>query len=463
MHPEVMQRIGVIGLGKLGGSMAAAMAGQGFDVVGMDADPEAVRRLNAGHAPAPEAGLEELVAGNRERLRGTLDCAEAVRHGGVCFIVVPTPSDGRGAFSLEAARAACAAVGRALAGKPGYTLVVMASTVLPGSCRHGLVPVLERESGKRAGVDFGFCYSPEFIALGSVIRNFLNPDFTLVGEWDARSGASLEALYARVTTNGAPCQRMSLENAELAKIALNSYVTMKITFANTLAEICQVLPGGDVDAVTGAIGLDSRIGRKFLTGGVGFGGPCFPRDNVAFGFTARALGVEPDLAGATDRLNDRWLDASVARIRALAPAGAVVAVLGLAYKPGTPVIEASQSMLLAARLAQAGYRVQAYDPLAGAAARTAFREPVAVADGLGACLEGAELVAVTTTHPEFLALRAEDFRACAAPVTVYDPWRSLEAALAGRDGIRWVPFGRGSDGAEQAAALAALWAPPEAR
>ena len=151
-----------------------------------------------------------------------------------------------------------------------------------------MLPILERESGKKAGKDFGLCYSPEFIALGSIIRDFLNPDFTLLGEFDERCGAHLEEVYKRVMGPDTPCARMSLENAELTKISVNTYVTTKITFANMLAEMCEKLPGGNVDVVTNALGLDSRIGRKYLTGSIGYGGPCFPRDNVALSFMAPA-------------------------------------------------------------------------------------------------------------------------------------------------------------------------------
>src|SRR5207245_1039686 len=156
--------------------------------------------------------------------------------------------------------------GRALAQKADYHTVVLTSTVLPGASRYGLLPIHERSSGKRCGDDFGFCYSPEFVALGSVIRDFLHPDFLLIGEYDRRSGDELEAHYRDIVVNGAGAARMSVENAELAKISVNAYVTTKITFANMLAEICDRMPGGDVDVVSNAIGLDSRIGRKYLTG-----------------------------------------------------------------------------------------------------------------------------------------------------------------------------------------------------
>jgi UDPglucose 6-dehydrogenase len=175
--------------------------------------------------------------------------------------------------------------------------------VLPGSVRHGLLPVLEKESGKACGRDFGLCYSPEFIALGSVIHDFLNPDFCLIGEQDERAGKRLEACYLEIMANRPPCRRMSLENAELTKVALNTFVTTKITYANMLAELCARMPGGDVDTVSDALGLDTRIGRRYLTGGLGYGGPCFPRDNIALGYFARAVGADAGLAEATDRLN----------------------------------------------------------------------------------------------------------------------------------------------------------------
>ena len=194
-------------------------------------------------------------------------------------------------------------MGKALAKKKDYHNIVLTSTVLPGSTRQVLLPILEKESGKKAGRDFGLCYSPEFIALGSIISDFLNPDFTLLGELDEKCGEQVEEIYKQVMINGAPCARMSLENAELTKISVNTFVTTKITFANMLAEICEKLPGGDVDVVTNALGLDERIGRKYLTGALGYGGPCFPRDNVALTYIAKELGVEAGIAETTDRLN----------------------------------------------------------------------------------------------------------------------------------------------------------------
>src|SRR6476620_9156888 len=295
--------IAVIGLGKLGATMTACLASRGFNVIGVDVSQKAVSAMNAGRAPAQETGLDELIVKHKDRIRATLSHEDAILKSDLSFVIVPTPSDERGAFSLQYAAYAFEAIGKALAKRERYHTIVLTSTVLPGSTRYGLLPILEKHSGKRCGKDFGLCYSPEFIALGTVIRDYLNPDFYLVGEFDERSGAALESVNDRVALNKAPSKRMSLENAELAKISVNSFVTLKISYANMLADLCERIPGGDVDVVSDAIGMDKRIGRRYLTGGFGYGGPCFPRDNVALNFIGKHVGASTQLLEVNDDFN----------------------------------------------------------------------------------------------------------------------------------------------------------------
>lgn len=447
----------IVGLGKLGASMAAAIASRGFNVIGVDINRQAVDAVNAGHAPVQETGLDELIAANRERLRATTSHRDAILSSGVTFVIVPTPSDDSGAFSLQYAAWAFGEIGAALAEKKDYHLVVLTSTVLPGATRHGLLPILEQRSGKTCGAEFGLCFSPEFIALGSVIRDFLNPDFTLVGEFDDRSGRALEEAYAAIMPHHPPCQRMSLENAELTKISINAFVTTKITFANMLADLCERIPGGDVDVVSGALGLDARIGRKYLTGALGYGGPCFPRDNVALSYMARALGTRADLAETTDRMNRSLASTVLDRIGLSIERGATVAVLGLAYKPFSHVIEESQGMYLAKALSKHGARVVAHDPLASSMASQELKDQGLVLNSLEDCLSQALTVVVTTPDPIYLALTSKDFR---AGTTVVDCWRGLAANLANQSTIRYIPLGRSVDDAANNARLAALWSTP---
>lgn len=447
-------RYSIAGLGKLGASMAAAIASRGFDVIGVDIHASVIEAVNAGRAPVDETGLASTVEANRARLSATAYHAEAVARSDVTFVVVPTPSDSTGMFSLSYARYAFREIGRGLAEKENYHLVVLTSTVMPGSTRQVLIPELEAASGKRCGRDFGVCYSPEFIALGSILRDFLHPDFTLVGEFDEESGAILEGCYAEIVQNGAPCKRMSLENAELTKLAVNTFVTTKIAYANMLAELCEAIPGGDVDVVSDALGADKRIGRRYLAGGLGFGGPCFPRDNIALSAFGRRVGAATDIALATDAANRVPARRLVEYVCAVAPPEGTVAVLGLAYKPRSHVIERSQGLEAALAIADSGLRVVCYDPLAHEAARNELKDKAVVLDSVNACLRQADIVVIANPDAEFARLTPEDFPLRSPPVQVIDCWRLLRPELERSPQVRYRAVGVAGDVGD---AFAQLW------
>ena len=451
--------ISVFGLGKLGASMAGAFASKGFLVTGVDVNHEVVRALNEGRAPVPEPGLQELIQTHRNNLRATLSAEEAIGASEISFVIVPTPSDHDGSFSLQYAKHAFRGIGQALRGKQAYHTVVMTSTVLPGATRYGLLPVLERESGKQCGRDFGLCYNPEFIALGSVLRDFLNPDFYLLGQFDEKSGDMLEVVHHRVSESRAPVKRMSLENAELAKIAVNSFVTMKISFANLMAELCEKLPGGDVDVVSDALGMDRRIGRKYLTGGLGFGGPCFPRDNMALEFMGRMFGLDTRLLRANHEYNRGLATRISEKIVTLLPAGSTVAVLGLAYKPHTPVVEESPGVAICRALADGGFRVIGHDPLAVGEAGGILRYHAVLTSDLFEALENADAVVVTTPDPAYLQIVPNDISPKSQPILVLDPWRCLPPSWRGDKQIRYLAFGRASS-MDGEAVLRKKWSQP---
>lgn len=435
-------KVSISGLGKLGASMAAAIASRGHEVVGVDINAHAVDAVNNGHAPVGETGLEEMISANQDRIRATVDQQEAVLSTDLTFVIVPTPTDESGMFSTQYAVWAFREIGKALAKKDDYHLVVLTSTVAPGAMRRDLLPVLEEESGRRCGTDFGLCYSPEFIALGSVIRDFLNPDFTLVGEFDSRSGETLENAYREIMVNDAPCKRMSIENAELSKLAVNTFVTTKIAYANLLAALCEQLPNGDVDVVTDAIGQDRRIGRRYLSGGLGFGGPCFPRDNKALNAFSDTVGVDALIARSTDEFNRSQTNRLAIKLAAILPPGGTVAILGAAYKPHSHVVEESHSIKLALALANAGVRVTAFDPLARETAQLELKDKAVVLDDLPRCIDGADLVVVATPDPAFSDLQPEDFPQRDPKIVVYDCWRHLAHRLDGVDHIRYIALGR---------------------
>jgi UDPglucose 6-dehydrogenase len=416
-------RVAVVGLGKLGAPLAAVLAGKGNDVLGVDINPTAIQLLNDGRAPVQEPGLQELISASRERLSASTSVAEAA-DGDVSILLVPTPSDERGVFSNAHLVAAVREVGRGLAFRDDRHVVVVASTVMPGSCEAEIVPALEQASGRRVGETLGLCYSPEFIALGSVIRDLLEPDMVLIGESDPQAGDVLERLYRGVCENDPPFRRMSLVNAELTKIAVNTYVTMKISYANTLAELCERLPGADVESVTDALGLDTRIGPKYLRGAIAYGGPCFPRDNKAFGALARALGTEALLADATDSVNTAQTQRLARVVRSRLQAGDVVGILGLSYKPDTGVIDESPGVALARLLGDEGFEVHVYDPVATDAALDALGELAQGADSVENLLARSDVTVIATPWPEFAELPVDAVKRERRHVVI-DCWRLL--------------------------------------
>lgn len=451
------QRISVIGLGKLGIPFAAAAASKGMSVLGVEMDKSKVDLVNQGKAPVFEPGLQEMMSAHRSRIRATSDFREAVLGSSISFLIVPTPSDERGAFSLKFINQAAEEIGRALREKTEEHLVVVTSTVLPGSTEYSIVPTIEKASGKKCGQGFRVCYNPEFIALGSVIKDLLHPDFVLIGQSDETAGKRLEAWYASFTNNRAPIARMNLVNAELTKISINTYVTTKITFANMLATICEELPGGDIDAVTNAIGMDSRIGKRYLTGALGYGGPCFPRDNRALSFLAHAVGASAPLAESTDEANRELVRRQCERIVGALPAGSTVAVLGLAYKPDTNVIDESQSISLAKGLVENGNRVVVFDPHAMETTKAVLQNNVIYAASLAEALKNADAVVIMNACPEFKTLETKDFPRRPTPTLVVDCWRILAAKLRDCEWIRYAPLGTGTVDGQRIARLEKIW------
>jgi UDPglucose 6-dehydrogenase len=425
---SAVSTLSVFGIGKLGAVVAGCYASRGFHVIGVDVNRHYVDSSNRGVPPVQEPGIEDLYRSCLGRLSATTDSASAVARSEATLICVPTPSDADGGYSLRYVLEACKAVGDALRKKNVYHLVVLKSTVLPGSCDQEIVPTLEARSGKRCGSDFGFCYNPEFIALGSVIYNIFNPDLVLIGESNETAGDWLMQIFARLFDVKRETARMNLVNAELAKLAVNSYVTMKITFANLLGRLCEQLPGGDVDVVTGALGLDSRIGAKYLKGGLGYGGPCFPRDNGAMLCLAQRLGVSFPLAMATDQANREIAGHVADLVASKVPIGARVGVLGLSYKPNTPVIEESQGVLIAKILSDHGFEVVVYDPIAIEAARNVFGKSVKYATSAQTCILDADAVLITTPWHEFKHLDYSRLNGSKDPIVI-DCWGMLDGEI----------------------------------
>jgi UDPglucose 6-dehydrogenase len=238
------ERLSVVGLGKLGLCLAACFAEKGFETLGVDIEEQVVQKVNQGVAPWFEPGLDELLARHGGKmLRATVHHREAIEQTDITFVLVATPSNPDGTFSNRFVEAALRSLGDALReSKKDHHLFVISSTVMPGSTESDFIPLLEKHSGRRLNEGFSVCYDPDFVALGNVIKGFLCPDLVIIGESSPDAGARVEAIHRQICENEPVISRMSIINAELAKVCLNVYVTLKISFANSVANLCERIP-----------------------------------------------------------------------------------------------------------------------------------------------------------------------------------------------------------------------------
>jgi UDPglucose 6-dehydrogenase len=440
----MLKAISVIGLGKLGSPMSACFAARGFRVTSVDVDAQKVEWINRGVAPVHEPGLAELLRESAGRLSATTDIHAAVRGSEATFIIVNTPSEPGGGFSLRFVLPTLEAIGNALRTKKGFHLVVLTSTVMPGSTSGDVKETLERASGKTCGEHFGLCYSPEFIALGSVIRDFYFPDFLLIGESDVQSGEILTEIYTRTCKNTPFVARMNFINAEITKLAVNTYITTKISYANMIARLCEKLPEADANVVTNALGLDTRIGPRYLKGAVSYGGPCFPRDNRALAALAARVGASSGLAEATDLFNRAQIKSLAELVMRHHSGDGTIGVLGITYKPDTDVVEEAFGLLLAQELSAAGISVVVYDPSVDAVRAIGQDKTVRCAASARECIAESDVVVLATPWQEFRGVPNEVWARPNRPRAVIDCWRVLNH-LDGVDGVRYLRLGYGGE------------------
>jgi UDPglucose 6-dehydrogenase len=431
-------RVSIVGLGKVGLSFASCLAAAGHSVVGADMDAELVASINRRELHTPEPGIaERLARAPSGAMTATTDVACAVLETAVTFVIVPTPSNALGGFSLRHVLAACDAIGGALRRKADHHTVAIVSTLLPGSSDRMIIPRLEAASGRSCGDGLGYCYNPSFIALGEVVEGIEQPDYLLIGEADARAGDVVLSIHQSMVTARSPVARMTPIEAEITKIASNAHETMRVSFANMLLSVCSEVPGADVDRVTGA--LAHRMGRRFFKGAVPYGGPCWPRDNQALALFIDAVRAMSRLPRAVDAFNTEHGRYVVGKILALSRPGQRVGVLGLAYKPGTPVIDSSFGVELARSLAREGRLVAGWDPLApDEVVRAALGSEIDLRSTAEECMAQSSVAVITIPLSELASI---DWRS-AGHVTMVDCWRCLPVETAGCF-RNYVPLGRG--------------------
>ncbi|MCS6627435.1 UDP-glucose/GDP-mannose dehydrogenase family protein [Roseibacterium beibuensis] len=394
-------RVAMIGTGYVGLVSGACFADFGHDVTCVDKDPSKIERLERGEIPIFEPGLDDLVAANVRdgRLSFALDGAEAIRAADAVFIAVGTPSRrGDGHADLSYVHAAAEEIAGLI---EGFTVIVTKSTV-PVGTGDDIEAIIR---ARRPDADFAVVSNPEFLREGAAIEDFKRPDRIVVGAEDERAQAVMREIYRPLNLNETPILFTGRRTSELIKYAANAFLAMKITFINEMADLCEKV-GADVQQVARGIGLDNRIGSKFLHAGPGYGGSCFPKDTIALVRTAVDAGSPVRLIETTVEVNDARKKAMASRVSEALDgelAGKTVALLGLTFKPNTDDMRDAPSLDVAPALIAMGATVQAFDP-EGMTEAAHLLPGVVFKDGPYDAVEGADVVVILTEWDQFRAL-----------------------------------------------------------
>jgi UDPglucose 6-dehydrogenase len=405
--------VSLVGLGYVGLCTAVSFASRGFNTLGVDIDRHRVEQIGEGHAPLREPGLDKLLklGLQSKRLKITSDVAKTAETD-VIFITVGTPSNQDGSINLGYVKSAAQQIGTSLRDEQDYRLVVVKSTVTPGTTSSTVKPTLEETTGKKVGVTLGLCANPEFLREGSAIKDALHPDKLVIGAADKESGNHLTSIYRAFYKRKLPPTIVTTpDTAELIKYASNAFLAAKVSYINTIANIAQQIPGVDVEKVAEAIGLDPRIGRLFLKAGPGFGGSCFHKDLQAIIAFSTKLGYKPTMLDAIEEVNEE----QAARVVRLAEnlSGPLtnkrVAILGLAFKKDTDDIREAASIRVIANLKKKGAQIVAYDPEAMPNAKQVLGDNVEYAAEAKSAIKGADCCIIMTEWEEFRKLKSKDY------------------------------------------------------
>jgi GDP-mannose 6-dehydrogenase len=405
-------RVSVFGLGYVGAVSCACMADSGHEVIGVDKHAAKVDLINRGASPIVEAGLPEIISkvNAAGRLRATMATAEAVQQSQISLVCVGTPSAANGSLKLDFIRKVCEEIGTALRELNRYHVVVVRSTILPGTMRSVVIPTLEQASGKRADVDFGVCFNPEFLREGTAVNDYYHPPKTVVGESDPRSGEQLLQLYEKLS---APVFRTSLETAEMVKYVDNTWHALKVGFANEIGSICKAL-AVDSFQVMDIFCRDTKlnISPYYLRPGNAFGGSCLPKDVRALNYRARSLDVETPILASILPSNEAHVRRGMELVTR--EGRKRVGVLGFSFKAGTDDLRESPVVEMIERLIGKGFDLRVYDANVNLARLTGANRDYLLdhiphiaqlmRESLAEVLEHAEIVVIGNAAPEFAAV-----------------------------------------------------------
>jgi UDPglucose 6-dehydrogenase len=428
----------MVGTGYVGLVTGACLADFGMNVVCVDKDAEKIASLQRGEVPIYEPGLKEVISRNERagRLRFTTDLKASIEDALAIFIAVGTPPKPDGSPDLTFVRQVAEAIAEHM---NGYKVVVTKSTVPTGTGRM-IEQILRAKNGRH---EFSVASNPEFLREGSAVSDFLRPDRVVIGASDARAVEILKEIYSPLYLVETPFVITDMTSAELIKYASNGFLAVKISFINEVARMCELM-GADVHAVARGMGLDKRIGGKFLHPGPGFGGSCFPKDTAAAADLARQAGYTFEIIEATIRANEKTKRRMIEKIRQAAGPlpGKTAAVLGLSFKPETDDIRESPALAVVEDLRKEGVRVRAFDPAAMPNARAVFPDLDYARDAYD-CATGADFLVLATEWNAFRKLDLDRLAAVMRSKTIVDLRNVYEPDEMRKLGWTYAGVGRG--------------------
>lgn len=428
-----MIRIGVIGCGYVGLVAACCWASSGYEVIAAEKDQRRLGLLKERIPPIREPSIDNLLRETRNSLTFTHDVAELVRNVSIAVVAVGTPSLPDGQVDLTQVREVCETIAAAAAAP---VTLVMKSTVPPGTGVR-----LVREILSRARVPIRYVANPEFLREGKAVWDWFHPDRIVVGSDDPVAIEQTLALYENID---APKLVMDVTSAEMVKYAANAFLATKISFINEIANLCEIV-GADIDVVAPALGMDKRIGASFLSAGLGYGGSCFPKDTRALCYMSSTNGYDFRLLRSVIEVNARQRALAVDRLSWMLGGlrGRAIAILGLAFKPGTDDVREAPALEIARKLVEGGAIVRAHDPVAIANARVALGDLITFADSPYTCVQGAEALLLATEWEEYKQLDWSRVKSLMRPpYAVLDGRNALDKRRLTELGFFYVGFGR---------------------
>ena len=395
-------KIGIVGLGFVGLSLTGVLASKGYSVVGIDIDKEKCNKIRNGISPFFEPDLEKtLKNGFKKKLTISNDFS-LIKDCDMIFVTVGTPQKSNGSIELSMIRKATTVIGGILAKSKKNSILLIKSTVIPGTVQNVILPILEKKSGKKAGREFGLISNPEFLQESNAIRDTKYPHVIVLGGYQTKYMKKAKNFFSNLHPN-VPIIVTNHQTAEMIKYANNSFLATKISFINQLANICQNIPGANIDDVARTIGLDPRIGKLFLNAGPGYGGSCLPKDVKAIMNFSSKIGVSSLFLNAVEKTNQRQIEHIIKLIEKNCGnlKGKNISILGLAFKPKTEDVRDSMSLKIIEKLLKKQAKVTVHDPMAIENVRKKFKNKIRYANSISDVLKDSYCGVIMTAWPEY--------------------------------------------------------------